>query len=95
MIFGLYCDKFNDYKSIIKKMKKGGFDILIVPLHSIFELNNISMHFLEKSLGLNSKRIEDLYNYYFYQECEVFKKDKEIASILNIKLTQNNNFSYY
>ena len=66
MLFGLYCEKFDDYKPIIKKMKKGGFDVLIIPLSSIFDLKNVSMYFLEKSLGVESKQIEDLYSYYFY-----------------------------
>ena len=80
MLFGLYCEKFDDYKSIIKKMKKGGFEVLIVPLSSIFNLKNVSMYFLEKSLGLESKQVEDLYSYYFYQECESYKSEMQLLN---------------
>ena len=76
MLFGLYCEKFDDYKPIIKKMKKGGFDVLIIPLSSIFDLKNVSMYFLEKSLGVESKKYIETFLRSNIEESGIIKTSK-------------------
>ncbi|MGM9858999.1 MAG: hypothetical protein ACI311_07135 [Bacilli bacterium] len=95
MKFGLEVLSFKDYRSITKKMRMCGVKYFVISLSSILDLKNLTPHFLEKTLGLKANKIDDLYSYYIYQECETFTKDKDIAHSLKTCFSTNASFNVW
>ena len=95
MNIGLEVLSFKDYKSIVKRMKMCGVNYFLISLDSVLNLKNLTQHFLEKALGIKSNKIDDLYSYYVYQECEIFSTDKEIVKELNTNFSSNTDFNIW
>ena len=95
MKLGLEVLSFKDYKSIVKKMKMCGVNYFLISMNSILNLKNLTPQFLDKVLGIKSNKIDDLYSYYVYQECEIFSTDKEIVKELNTNFSSNTDFNIW
>ena len=95
MNIGLEVVSFKDYKSIVKRMKMCGVNYFLISFDSVMNLKNLTPSFLEKALGIKSNKIDDLYSYYVYQECEIFSTDKEIVKELNTNFSSNKDFNIW
>lgn len=95
MKLGLEVLSFKDYKSLVKKMKMCGVNYFLISMNSILNLKNLTSQFLDKVLGIKSNKIDDLYSYYIYQECEIFSSDKEIVKLLNTNFSSNTDFNIW
>ena len=95
MNIGLEVVSFKDYKSIVKRMKMCGVNYFLISFDSAMNLKNLTPSFLEKALGIKSNKIDDLYSYYVYQECEIFSKDRKITKLLNTNFSYNTDFNIW
>ena len=95
MKLGLEVLSFKDYKSIVKKMKMCGVNYFLISMNSFLDLKNLTPQFLDKVLGIKSNKVDDLYSYYVYQECEIFSTDKEIVKELNTNFSSNTDFNIW